>query len=271
MIRAMVVALMLALTNGMCVFAANQPVTVEAAGEAVGSDLESPRELCERAKADAQRAAIEQAVGTFISSHTLISNGQLADDLIFARVRGAIEQLEILKQERGSVDHSCRVRIRASIRPVYPTAQDAVSIKAALSRSSVKDGDEISVTMQVNRDSYLYIFVISADNSVTQLLPNSEITTNITKAGQLYLFPPSESSIRLKTSLLPQFITTGATEKMKIIATSKPEQLLEKGFQEGFAVYDAKSTGLVSDLLRRLNQLDPADWGETTLVYTIAP
>ncbi len=54
-----------------------------------------------------------------------------------------------------------------------------------------------------------------------------------------------------------------------LIATRKPEPLLEKGFREGFAVYDAKSTGLASDLLRRLNQLDPADWGETTLVYEI--
>lgn len=251
--------------------AADSAVTVEAAGEAAGSDLESPREVCERAKAEAQRAAIEQAVGTFINSHTLVTNGQLADDLIFARVRGAIERLEVIRQERGSAAHSCRMLIKATVSPAYPSEQVGLSIKAALSRSSVKDGDEITITSQVNLDSHLYLFVIAADNSVTQLLPNGEITANAMQAGKPYVFPPDDSSIRLKVALLPQYKKTGAEEKVKIIATRNPEPLLEKGFREGFAVYDSNSTGLVSDLLRRLNQLDPADWGEATLVYGIAP
>ncbi|HEX9079876.1 MAG TPA: hypothetical protein VF795_09820 [Desulfuromonadaceae bacterium] len=47
--------------------------------------------------------------------------------------------------------------------------------------------------------------------------------------------------------------------------------LLTGGFQEGFKVYGARETGLMGDLLRRLSQLDPADWGEATLLYRIAP
>ena len=271
MIRYFLLVLVLSASTTFPTVAAEKTVTVVVTGEASGNDLESPREVCERAKADAQRTAIEQAVGTFIKSHTLVSNGQLAEDLIFARVRGAIERLELLSQERGATEHSCRMKVRATVKPLYPAHQEGITIKAALSRSSVKEGEEISITTQVNRDSHLYIFVIGADNSVTQLLPNNEITANSIPAGQPYLFPPSESAIRLKAALLPQFRKTGATEKVKIIATRRPEPLLEKGFQEGFAVYDAKSTGLVSDLLRRLNQLDPADWGETTLVYEILP
>ena len=42
------------------------------------------------------------------------------------------------------------------------------------------------------------------------------------------------------------------------------------GFQEGmFKVYDAKSTGMISDLVKRLNQLEPADWAEAAAVYRI--
>jgi len=34
-------------------------------------------------------------------------------------------------------------------------------------------------------------------------------------------------------------------------------------------VYDAKSTGMISDLVKKLNQLDPASWAETTLTYRL--
>ena len=46
--------------------------------------------------------------------------------------------------------------------------------------------------------------------------------------------------------------------------------MIPLGFREGmFKVYDAKSTGMISDLVRRLNQLDPASWAEATLLYRI--
>jgi hypothetical protein len=36
-----------------------------------------------------------------------------------------------------------------------------------------------------------------------------------------------------------------------------------------FQVYDAKSTALISDLVKRLNQIDPGSWTETTLIYRL--
>ena len=61
-----------------------------------------------------------------------------------------------------------------------------------------------------------------------------------------------------------------AEERIKIIATKEKEDLIPLGFQEGmFKVYDARSTGLVSDLVRRLNAIDPADWAQAQAVYTI--
>ncbi|MGZ3579350.1 MAG: hypothetical protein ACXWMJ_09720 [Syntrophales bacterium] len=48
------------------------------------------------------------------------------------------------------------------------------------------------------------------------------------------------------------------------------EALLSFGFREGlFRVYDAKSTGMISDLVRRLNQIELTDWTETTAVYNL--
>jgi len=254
------------------VFAAEEkPILIEVNGEAVGSDLDSPREVCERAKIEAQRSALEQAVGSFIRSHTIVSNSQLAEDLIYARVRGRIERFEVLGQERLAVSNGCRVKIRCLVKPVYPQAADFIQVKAALSRTELREGDEVSVQYQMDRDSYVYLFVVAADNSVTQLLPNSEQLNNRVLARQMYQFPPLGTSARLKAALLPGNKAGGAVERVKVIATRHKEPLLERGFQEGFAVYDAKGTGLMSDLLKRLNQLEPADWGEATLEYRILP
>jgi hypothetical protein len=252
--------------------AAEKAITIEVTGEAIGSDLEAPREMFERAKSDAQRNAIEQVVGTFVRSHTVVSNGQLAEDLILARVRGRVEKLEVLTQERDKADpNHYRVKIRATVVPVVGDKSEGIVISSALSRTELKEGDEVKIQYRVSSDSHVYIFVIGADNSVTQLLPNAEISGNMTKANRMYSFPPDDSSIRLIAQLLPEFRASGSGERIKIIATKKEEPLLHGGFKEGFKVYDGKSTGLVSDLLKRLTQLDPTDWGETTLSYRISP
>jgi len=67
--------------------AAEKPVWVEATGEALQGEIESPREVEARAKRDAESKAVEKALGTFIRAHTIVSNSQIAEDLIFASVR----------------------------------------------------------------------------------------------------------------------------------------------------------------------------------------
>ena len=74
--------------------AAEAPLWVEAAGEASLGEVDTPKEVKERAKRDAQNKAVEKAVGSFIKSHTLVSNNQLAEDLIYASVRGKIEKMD---------------------------------------------------------------------------------------------------------------------------------------------------------------------------------
>ncbi|MDI6865973.1 DUF4384 domain-containing protein, partial [Thermodesulfovibrio yellowstonii] len=115
---------------------------------------------------------------------------------------------------------------------------------------------------------YVYIFSIAADGSVTLLLPNSIMKDNFIRGQEIYSFP--SESIKLRAMLLPDFNGNVAEESIKIIATKKKENLISLGFQEGmFQVYDAKSTGMISDLIRRLNQLEPDEWTEATVVYRI--
>jgi len=249
--------------------AAEKPVWVESMGEALLGEIETQKEVKERAKIDAQNKAVEKAVGVFIKSHTLVSNYQIAEDLIYAAVRGKIEKVNIVKEEWDEKNRNLyRVKLNALVMPVYPEKGEGLSTKLSLSKTDLKEGEEVNIFYQVSADSYVYIFSIAADGSVTLLLPNSNMTDNFTRAGMAYQFPPADSPIHLKAMFLPNYKETSAEEKIKIIATRKKEWLLSIGFREGiFQVYDAKSTGMISDLVRRLNQIDLMDWTETTAVY----
>jgi hypothetical protein len=252
-------------------FASEKSVWVEAEGEALMSEIDTPKEVIARAKKDAQSKAIEKAVGVFIRSHTLVSNSQLAEDLVYAAVRGKIEKVNVIKAGWDDKDRNLyRVRLNALVEPIYPEKGHGISVKLSLSKSTLKEGEEVKIFYQANKSCYVYIFSVAADGSVTLLTPNSMNQDNRIKANKAYEFPADGSGIRLKAMFLPDFKGNIAEEKIKIIATKKKEDLVPLGFQEGmFKVYDAKSTGMISDLVKRLNQLEPADWAEATAVYSI--
>ncbi|MBU4583270.1 MAG: DUF4384 domain-containing protein [Proteobacteria bacterium] len=264
-----ILALCVFLILPLVAFAAEKPIWVDADGEAYMGEVETQKEVKERARRDAQNKAVEKAVGTFIKSHTLVSNYQIAEDLIYASVRGKITKEEIITSDWDAKERNLyRIRIKALIEPVYPEKGEGLSAKLSLSKTDLKEGEEVKIFYQVSEDSYAYIFSIAADGSVTLLLPNSNTPDNFAKAGRAFQFPPADSRIHLKAMFLPNHKEASAEEKIKIIATRHKEELLSIGFKEGiFQVYDAKSTGMISDLLRRLNRIEPSDWTEASAVY----
>jgi hypothetical protein len=251
--------------------AAEKPLWITADGASYQSEMDTLKEVKDRAKRDAESKAVERAVGTFIKSHTLVSNSQIAEDLIYAAVRGKITKEEIIASDWDAKDRNLyRISIKALIEPVYPEKGEGLSAKLSLSKTDLKEGEEVNIFYQVSEDSYVYIFSIAADGSVTLLLPNSSMPDNFTRAGRAYQFPPTDSPIHLKAMFLPNHKEASAEEKIKIIATRNKEELLSIGFKEGiFQVYDAKSTGMIGDLVRRLNQIELTDWTEATAFYTI--
>lgn len=261
----------IALLVSLPAFASEPTVWVEAEGNAYQGDIETPKEIKERAKRDAESKAVEAAVGTFIKSHTIVSNSQLLEDLIYASVRGKIDKVEIIEEGWDEKDrHIYRVKLKALVVPVYPEKGEGFSIKLSLSKTSLKEGDAVKIFYQANSDCYIYIFSIAADGSVTLLFPNSINKDNSVKAEKAYEFPQAESGISLQAQFLPGFTGNKMDERIKVIATKQKEDLLPLGFQEGiFKVYDAKSTGMISDLVKRLSQLVPSDWTEETTVIHI--
>jgi len=255
----------------VCSFASEKPVWVKATGEAYLGEIDTPKEVRDRARRDAQKNALERAVGVFIKSHTLVSNSQLAEDLIYASVRGQIEKSEILHEGWDTKERSLyRVMLRTLIKPVYPEQGKGLSIKAYLSKTDLKEGEEVRIFYEASSDCYLYIFSVAADGSVTLLLPNSIRMENLTMAGKAYEFPTSDSAIHLKAMFLPNHKGKVAEERIKLIATKEKEDILSLGFHEGmFKVYNSRSTGMISDLVKRLNRIDPDKWAEATAVYTL--
>lgn len=252
--------------------AADEPVWIEARGEAVLGDTDTPRDVRERAKRAAEVAAVEQAVGSFINSHTIVSNSQVADDLIYASVRGRAEKVEVISEGWDEKDRNLFiVRVKALIAPVYQNREEGLRVSAHLSRSELREGDEVKLYYKTNADCYVYIFSLAADGSVTLLVPSTFVSDNKATTGKVYEFPAEGSRLHLRAMFLPGFIEPDAREKIKVIATRRQEELIPLGFREGsFSVYDSKSTGMITDLVKRLNTIEPVDWTEATVEYVIS-
>lgn len=251
--------------------AVEKNVWVVAEGESYQGEMDTLKEVKDRARRNAQSKAVEMAVGTFVKSHTLVSNSQVAEDLIYAAVRGKITEEEALSAGWDTKERNLyKVKIKALVEPVYPEKGDGLSVKLHLSKTKLIEGEDVKIFYSVNKDAYVYIFSVAADGSVTLLLPNANMPDNFTRTEKAHQFPPADSRIQLKAMFLPDHKGTATEERIKIVATRNKEDLLPLGFKEGaFQVYDAKSTGMISDLIRRLNQIEPTDWTEATAVYIL--
>ena len=125
---------------------------------AIIGEIETQKEVKERAKIDAQNKAVEKAVGVFIRSHTLVSNSQLAEDLVYASVRGKIEKVNVIKEGWDEKDRNLyRVKIKALIKPVYPEKGEGIAIKLSLSKTVLKEGEEVKIFFS-NKQGLLCVY-----------------------------------------------------------------------------------------------------------------
>src|SRR3989337_4327945 len=149
-------------------YTAEQPVLVEATGEAHMGEMDTPKEVMARAKRDAQNKAVEKAVGAFIQAHTLVSNNQVAEDLVYASVRGKIEKTEIIREGWDEKDRNLyRVALKVLVEPGYPEKGQGISLKMSLSKSVLKEGEEAKDFYHANSDSEIYIFSTAPAGPVT--------------------------------------------------------------------------------------------------------
>jgi len=256
-------------------------VWVEAEG-VVAFGQDTTLEAAQRGSLDAaRRAAIEKAVGTFVTGSTVVHNYQLADDLVQAIVRGVIVEDKVLGRGVNDLMGSgltYQTRIKAKVRAIPTERRGNFVVTVDLNRLSFNDGDEAQLRILSSQDGYLYIFNVTQDEHITVLSPNRYVPETRLQAGMEYIFPTDAlvaKGVKLRTWVVPG--KKQSVEKIKVIVTRQPVALLKGKVAEGiypvaggvFKEFKPTETALLTDLLRVLAMLDPADWAEATAVYEV--
>jgi len=246
-----------------------EAIWVETIGTAHGNHSDPPCEVMEQARRDAEKKAIEQAVGTFVKAESLVINSTLDFKSIISRVKGRLEKFEVLEEFRDKADPDVfRVRLRALVRPVPIDEEDGIQVRLALNRLAFEDGEIMQIHYQTNAAAYIYIYSVAADNAVTMLFPNSRYQDNFVPADKEQTFPPPGSNVPSRVYALPGQGESPSNEKIIVVATRRREAIMQ-GFQEANQMHTSKTTGTFGELYRKLSRLEPADYGEAMEVYSI--
>lgn len=108
--------------------AQSQSVTAEGTAGILGGDQGLARDNAIR---DAQRKAVEQAVGTMIASETLVENFQVLRDSIYSKSQGYIQKYDIVKE--GAQKDLYNVSISATV-AVGPLKNDLSALGLLMAR-----------------------------------------------------------------------------------------------------------------------------------------
>ncbi len=262
---------------------ASAPITVVAEGMAPFLKDMSLDEVRGRARDEARRNAIEQAVGVFVRSASVMHNSQITDELISSVSRGVIEEehwtteeiqeVKEGKKRSGPAMAVYRTTIKAQVRPVRVERRAGFELRGSLNKTVFQDMEEALIKIRSTQPAYLHVFSVTQDGSVTLLLPNRFVERNQITPEQEVVFPNETLralGVRLRVSL-PKG-GKQAREYIKVIATRKPVRLVGDDASNGvFKTYTGVENGMIQDVIKRLAQLEDEDWNETTLPYEVRP
>jgi Domain of unknown function (DUF4384) len=229
-----------------------------------------------RSRDHARRAAVEQAVGTFVESQTTVYNFQLAEDLIKATARGIIVEERIVEEGVRRVELDgvqvgliYATKLRARVKRVHAERTKDLVIKASVNKSVFFDGEEMEVHLTPSRPVYVHIFAIDQEDSVTVLLPNRFVPSNLVQAP--FVFPSeAHKTMGLRLRVFSPKASKRSVERLKIIATTKDVDLVKNKFSEAlFRVYPGQHNGLAMELLKELSLLEDSEWAEATVAYEV--
>ncbi len=257
-------------------------ITVVADGVAPFLKDMSLDEVRGRARDEARRNAIEQAVGVFVRSASVLHNSQITDELISSVSRGVIEQeqwsneqIEEVKAGKrpGPAMAMYRTTVKAQVRPVRVERRAGFDVRGGLNKTVFQNDEEALITIRSTQPAYLHVFSVTQDGRVTLLLPNKFVERNQITPDQEIVFPNDTLralGVRLRVSL-PKGEKL-AREYIKVIATRKPVSLVGADTVNGvFKTYTGGENGMIHDVIKRLAQLEDEDWNETTLPYEVRP
>ena len=253
-------------------------VWVTAEGVVPFGEEMSLAEAKHQSRNEARRQAIERAVGIFVKGSTVVYNFVLAEDLVHSVVRGVVLEEQILSEGVREVDvgpvqkaHLYATMLRARVQPVAAERRGTFAIKGALNKAIFLGNEEMVITVVPSDDAYIHIFNVGQDHAVTVLFPNKFRRDNFIGGGKELIFPDEDlRQLGIRLRVFPPPGTKKAIEKIKLIATKKNIDLVRGRFSEPvFQVYQGQETGLVTDLIKELTEMDDSEWAEMTVPYEV--
>ncbi|MEW6673459.1 MAG: DUF4384 domain-containing protein [Thermodesulfobacteriota bacterium] len=178
-------------------------------GYAYLSDNMTITDIRAAAFADAKRKALEMAK-TYIQSKTKVEDFTVKYDVIWSQAEGAVSVLE--QKDLGIEDNSryhvwIKAEIEYSLKPkgneipaAEPVAGGPLTVKVWTSKKTFKEGENIQIFIQGNRNYYARIVNISSNGEIIQLLPNGYRQINYFEAGKVYKIPDQGDLFSLTVS-----------------------------------------------------------------------
>lgn len=226
----------------------------------------------------ARRAALQQAVGTFVQRKSVVYNFQLAEDLVQTTVRGVIVGEEVLREGPQEIRVPGKpmalmyvTKIRASVRPVGLEGKNTIALKASLNKTRFMAGEEMDIHIISDQDVFLHVFSVSQDDTVSVLLPNRFSKDNRVPAKTDFVFPSDSLKANgLHLRVFSPKTAKAGYDRVKIIATTKDIDLIKGKFKEGiFMEYPGMDSALITDLIKELALIEESEWGEVTITYEV--
>ncbi len=118
-------------------------------------------------------------------------------------------------------DRYLKVEIKVRVQKIKGEPDPNFKLEANLDRNVYKEGDPLVIDVRTSKDSYLYVFNIAPDQSVSVLLPNKNLKDNFVKKSTLVQVPPKKSGVTYRATLLPE--QESFQEIIKIIAIKADE------------------------------------------------
>jgi hypothetical protein len=235
-----------------------------------------------RALAQARQMAVELYSGTGARGrfHRTSQQRGFQDRRVAERLTDLISDALIVAEkviEEGREDASSgakvayRVKLRVQVVRRGARADPGFRVSVALSQRTLRVGDEVEFRVTPTRDAHLYLFSVGPDGDVTVLVPHAFQPSPLVRAGETFVFPGPALRKRIRARARLPVGVSESVEQVKVIALRRDVALLEPP-ASGDAVFRSSagsSTILLPSILRRLATLDPDEWAEATIGYTI--
>jgi len=167
----------------------------------------------------------------------------------------------------------CRAHIKGEIAlngkpdPSFEILPAAGSGKIGMSQLVYEAGQNVSVTLRVSTDSYVYIICVDEKQNAYMVFPNATSKDNLVKSGANFDFPPVNGGYLLK-AVLPEG-EVSSMEALHLIAVKKPIWQVPTAKLNTANGYESLSAGTLSDIMKKLAALDRSEWTMAVIPYEI--